>query len=255
MKKIRLNLTALLASFVVMGMIACSSSTSEEGASSTENEASAEPASSTEEENGWVYMFQEDTKDGWTQLNGEATYEIEDGVVIGTTKLGEPNSFLTTIKMYDDFILEYEVKVDPRMNSGVQIRSNSYDHDTTYTFVNDEGETVEKTVNSPRVHGYQVEIDPSDRAWSGGIYDEARRGWLANLEDNEAGRQAFKNGEWNKYRVEARGDTIRTFINGVQTAELVDDMTDSGFIGLQVHSTRIEEPMQVMWRNIRLKEL
>lgn len=256
MKRLRLNLTALATVLVALGMMACSSTTSEqETADGTNDAAPTEQTATNEEDEDWVYMFQEDNKDGWTQLNGKATYEIKDGVVIGTTKLGEPNSFLTTNKMYDDFILEYEVKVDPRMNSGVQIRSNSYDHDTTYTFVNDEGETIEKTVKSPRVHGYQVEIDPSDRAWSGGIYDEARRGWLANLEDNEAGRQAFKNGEWNKYRVEARGDTIRTFINGVQTAELVDDMTDSGFIGLQVHSTRIEEPMQVMWRNIRLKEL
>ncbi len=254
MKSIRLNLTALLALFIVMGMFACSSNNTEEG-TTTEESTSSESVAATDEEEGWVYMFQEDTKEGWTQLNGKATYEIKDGVVIGTTKLGEPNSFLTTDKMYDDFILEYEVKVDPRMNSGVQIRSNSYAYDTTYTYVNDEGETVEKTVKSPRVHGYQVELDPSERAWSGGIYDEARRGWLANLEDNEAGRQAFENGEWNKYRVEANGDTIRTFINGVQTAELVDNMTDSGFIGLQVHSTRIEEPMQVMWRNIRLKEL
>lgn len=252
MKKTSQNLTAILSFFVVLGMSSCASNNSEQ---SSDEATTAETTTTSEEEEGWVYMFQEDNKEGWTQLNGKATYEIKDGVVIGTTKLGEPNSFLTTNAMYDDFILEYEVMVDPRMNSGVQIRSNSYPYDTTYTFTNAEGESVEKTVNSPRVHGYQVEIDPSERAYSGGIYDEARRGWLADLSENEEGRNAFKNGEWNKYRVEARGNTIRTFINGVQTAELEDDMTASGFIGLQVHSTRIEEPMQVMWRNIRIKEL
>ena len=252
MKKLRLDLTAMMAAMAILGMSACASNSTEDTSS---QETPAETSAVSEEEEGWNYMFQEDNKEGWTQLNGEATYEIQDGVVIGTTKLGEPNSFLTTNKMYDDFILEYEVMVDPRMNSGVQIRSNSYPHDTTYTYTNAEGETEEKTVNSPRVHGYQVEIDPSERAYSGGIYDEARRGWLADLSENEAGREAFKNNEWNKYRVEANGDTIRTFINGVQTAELVDDMTDSGFIGLQVHSTKIEDPMQVKWRNIRIKEL
>ncbi|MFP4088850.1 MAG: DUF1080 domain-containing protein [Cyclobacteriaceae bacterium] len=251
MKKMRLGLSVMLAGLAAFSLSACSSG--ESGQETTENETPVAETAADEEE--WVSLVEGSSTEGWTQLNGKATYEVEDGVVTGTTKLGEPNSFLTTNKMYDDFILEYEVKVDPRMNSGVQIRSNSYDHDTTYTFVNAEGETVEKTVESPRVHGYQVEIDPSERAYSGGIYDEARRGWLADLSENEEGRKAFKNNEWNKYRVEAKGDTIRTFINGIQTAELVDDMTSSGFIGLQVHSTKIEDPMQVQWRNIRIKEL
>jgi hypothetical protein len=242
-----------LFSLFLLGACASGQQEEEAGTDTPAEETSAEVASPDDTE--WVSLVQGSSTEGWTQLNGDATYEVENGVVTGTTKLGEPNSFLTTNKMYDDFILEFEVKVDPRMNSGVQIRSNSYDHDTTYTFVNDEGETVEKTVGAPRVHGYQVEIDPSERSYSGGIYDEARRGWLADLADNEEGREAFKNNEWNKYRVEAQGDTIRTFINGVQTAELVDDMTSSGFIGLQVHSTKIKDPMQVQWRNIRIKEL
>lgn len=252
MKLLKLNLSVLLIALVAFVAGACSSGTTEE--SSTED-TTDQTAEISQDEEVWVELVKGSSTEGWTQLNGEATYEVENGVVTGTTKLGEPNSFLTTNKMYGDFILEYEVKVDPRMNSGVQIRSNSYDHDTTYVYTDDEGNTVEKTVESPRVHGYQVEIDPSERAYSGGIYDEARRGWLADLSENEEGRGAFKNNEWNKYRVEAKGDTIRTFVNGIQTAELVDDMTDSGFIGLQVHSTKIEDPMQVQWRNIRIQEL
>lgn len=249
----KLNLSALMIAVVAFAFGACSSGTTDEA--STE-EVSAETTAAPEpEEEEWVTLVEGSSTEGWTQLNGKATYEVNNGVVTGTTKLGEPNSFLTTNKMYDDFILEYEVKVDPRMNSGVQIRSNSYDFDTTYVYTDAEGKSVEKTVESPRVHGYQIEIDPSERAYSGGIYDEARRGWLADLSENEEGRTAFKNNEWNKYRVEAKGDTIRTFVNGIQTAELVDDMTESGFIGLQVHSTKIEEPMQVQWRNIRIKEL
>ncbi|MEK6476949.1 DUF1080 domain-containing protein [Catalinimonas sp. 4WD22] len=251
MKLLKFNLSVLLIAVVAFVSGACSSGTTEESSEDTTDQTAEIP----QDEEVWVELVKGSSKEGWTQLNGEATYEVENGVVTGTTKLGEPNSFLTTNKMYDDFILEYEVKVDPRMNSGVQIRSNSYEHDTTYVYTDDEGNTVEKTVESPRVHGYQVEIDPSERGYSGGIYDEARRGWLADLSENEEGRTAFKNNEWNKYRVEAKGDTIRTFINGIQTAELVDDMTDSGFIGLQVHSTKIEEPMQVQWRNIRIQEL
>ena len=149
------------------------------------------------------------------------------------------NSFLCTKKNYSDFVLELEFEVDPTLNSGVQIRSNSL-----------------PDYKKGRVHGYQVEIDPSNRAWSGGIYDESRRGWLNNLAENEAARKAFKQNEWNKFRVEAVGDRIRTWINDVPAADLKDDMTSSGFIALQVHGVgKRVEPLRIRWRNIRLKDL
>lgn len=200
-------------------------------------------------------MLQGDTKEGFTQLNGKAEYEVQDGVLIGTSKFGEPNSFLATDKMYGDFVLEYEVKVDSNMNSGVQIRSHALPQDTTFVVTNSEEEQQERELKKGRVYGYQVEIDPSERAYSGGIYDEARRGWLADLSDNEAARNAFKNGEWNQFKVRANGDTIRTWVNGVPAANLIDTMNAEGFIAFQVHSTDKKEPMQVMWRNIRIREL
>ena len=174
----------------------------------------------------------------WQQLNGNARYTYENGMIVGETVLNTPNSFLCTKESYNDFILTLEFKVDPKLNSGVQIRSNSIPE-----------------YRNNRVHGYQVEIDPSDRAWSGGIYDEARRGWLYNLENNEAASKAFKNGEWNSYRIEALGDTIQTWVNGVPAANLVDNMTSEGFIGLQVHGIggdKEKEGIQVKWRNIRI---
>ncbi len=186
----------------------------------------------------WEQLIKDENLSGWKQLNGEAKYTYKDGVVVGQTVLNTPNSFLTTEKMYSDFILELEFKVDDRLNSGVQIRSNSVPY-----------------YRDGRVHGYQVEIDPSDRAWSAGIYDEARRGWLYKLEDNEPARNAFKNGEWNKYRIEAIGDTIQTWINDVPAANLIDNMTDKGFIGLQVHSVGDDSSkagIEVCWRNVKI---
>ena len=123
------------------------------------------------------------------------------------------------------------------MNSGIQIRSLS-----TPKFRNG------------RVHGYQIEIDPSERAWSAGIYDEARRGWLYSLENNPKAQQAFKQNEWNHYRVEALGDTLKTWINGIEAAHLVDDQTASGFIALQVHAIGAEdEPgKEIRWKNIKI---
>lgn len=187
---------------------------------------------------GWQELFNGKDLTGWKQLNGKAKYEVVDGAIVGTSTLNTPNSFLTTEKNYGDFILELEVWVDNRLNSGIQIRSES-----------------KPDYRDGRVHGYQVEIDPSDRAWSGGIYDEARRGWLYPLDLNETARKAFKKGEWNKYRIEAVGPVIRTFINGVPAAYLIDDMTLEGFICLQVHSINKPEQdgTQVKWRNIRIK--
>ena len=191
-------------------------------------------------ETDWTPLFNGEDLNGWTQLGGEASYEARDGVIVGTSTPNTPNSFLTTDQRYGDFILELEFRVDSLLNSGIQIRSNSL-----------------PDYNNGRVHGYQVEIDPSDRAWSGGIYDEGRRGWLFNLQGRTAAQNAFKQGEWNHYRIEARGDHLRTWVNGVLAADLIDSMTAEGFIGLQVHS--IGDPdlagKTVAWRNVRIREL
>jgi len=186
----------------------------------------------------WQDLFDGKTLAGWAQRGGKAIYSVEDGAIVGRTVPNTQNSFLCTNKMYSDFILELDFKVDPNLNSGVQIRSNSISE-----------------YQNGRVHGYQVEIDPSERSWTGGIYDEARRGWLYDLKDNQPAREAFKNGQWNHLRIEAVGDSIKTWLNGVPAADLIDSMTRSGFIALQVHSTDSKEPLQVRWRNIRIQEI
>ncbi|MEY4483547.1 MAG: hypothetical protein RL693_999 [Verrucomicrobiota bacterium] len=186
----------------------------------------------------WVPLFDGKTLNGFTQRGGVAKYMVEEDAIVGTTVPNTPNSFLCTDKNYADFILELEFKVDSRMNSGIQFRSES-----------------KADYKNGVVHGYQSEIDPSKRAWTAGIYDESRRGWLANLEKNEAARGAFKQNEWNKVRIEAVGNHLRTFLNDVPAADLIDQMTAKGFIALQVHGIgKKEEQMQVRWRNIRLME-
>jgi len=187
---------------------------------------------------GWVELFNGENFDGWKKLNGEAEYHIEGDQIVGVSKMGTPNTFLATEKDYGDFILEVDVMVDPRLNSGIQFRSLSTDD-----------------YRNGRVHGYQCEIDPSPRAYSGGIYDEARRGWLYPLADNPEGQKAFKLGEWNHYRIEAVGNELRTWINGINCANLVDDMTAEGFIALQVHGIGNDENKagtEVRWKNIRI---
>jgi hypothetical protein len=187
----------------------------------------------------WQPLFDSKTLSGWHQLGGQARYEVKDGIIVGTAVMGTPNSFLTTERTYGDFIFECEVNVDEGLNSGIQFRSLS-----------------KAEFENGRVHGYQMEIDATDRAFSGGIYDEARRGWLYAPELNAAAQTAFRrNNSWNLYRIEAIGHSIRTFINGVEVAHVLDDMTAEGFFCLQVHSigSKEEEGKQVRWRNIRIQ--
>lgn len=189
-------------------------------------------------EETWTPLFDGRSTAGWIQRGGKAVYAVEDGALVGRSVPGEKNSFLCPPRDYADFVLEFEVFVDPRLNSGVQVRSLS-----------------EPSYRGGVVHGYQVEIDASDRGFSGGIYDEQRRGWLAGPpRDPVARRNAFRPGEWNLYRVEANGDRLRTWVNGAPVADVVDGMTRSGFIGFQVHEVK-EAGLVVRWRNIRIREL
>jgi hypothetical protein len=189
-------------------------------------------------EAGWVSLFNGKDLEGWEQVNGLAKYEVKDGTIMGSSVPNSPNSFLCTKKHYGDFELEFDVKVDPRLNSGVQIRSHS-----------------KKEYQNGRVHGYQVEIAVG--GYSGGIYDEARRGRFLNAEGpTEEIKKLLKKDQWNHYRVVCRGDHIQAWVNDVKVTDLHDAMTPSGFIGLQVHGVgNLQEPLRVQWRNIRLREL
>lgn len=202
-------------------------------------------------QDGYTPLFNGKDLDGWVQRGGKADYKVEDGAIVGRSVPKTPNSFLCTAKDYGDFVLELEFKVHPALNSGVQIRSQCFDEAKT---LNLGGKEIK--VAAGRVHGYQVEIDPSARAFSGGIYDEGRRGWLADLKGNEAARKAFKGGDWNTFKVECKGNSIKTWINGVPAADLKDAVTPSGFIALQVHGVGDKtDVLDVRWRNIRIKEL
>lgn len=195
-------------------------------------------------------IFDGKTLEGWVQRGGQADFKVEEGCIVGTTVVGTPNSFLCTTREYGDFILELELKADARLNSGIQIRSQHFNQPTQYGHG-----TQTLKIPAGRVHGYQVEVeDKPARRWAGGLYEEGRRGWLQGLEGNEAARQAFKFGEWNKYRIVCIGDSIKTWVNGVPAADFVDSETLKGFIALQVHSHK-EGGLEVRWRNIRLQDL
>lgn len=189
----------------------------------------------------WTSLFDGKTLTGWNKKGGNATYAVANGEIVGTTMENTPNTFLCTDKLYDNFVLELELSLGGEMNSGIQFRSN--------VRKGNDGKDV--------VYGPQCEVDPSARAWSGGVYDEQRRQWLYNLNFNPEGQKAFKgNGAWNKYRIEAIDGQIRTWINDIPTANLVDTLVEKGFIALQVHSIGNDQKLAgktIRWRNIRIQ--
>ncbi|MBM3748184.1 MAG: DUF1080 domain-containing protein, partial [Acidobacteria bacterium] len=209
------------------------------------------------EKGKWVKLFDGKTLQGWEVHSGTATYRVEKGAIVGTAVLGSPNTFLCSTKEYGDFILEFEVLVDNELNSGVQIRSQIAPQEMVFD-LEDQGKKIQRKIPADRVYGYQVEIAALPSTNSGNVYDEARRArFLDDVSGKPEAQKAFKNGEWNKYRIECRGDSIKTWVNGVAVADFKDSMTTRGIIGLQVHSIPKDKfkPYEVRWRNLRLQEL
>lgn len=196
------------------------------------------------DDSDFTSLFDGKTLTGWTQKNGTATYEVKDGTILGTTAKGSPNSFLCTEKEYGDFDLTFEVKVDNDLNSGVQIRSQT------------RGLQLDGRVNGPQV---EIEATHIKNGGEGGyIYGEAAGGWRTPAEDRKPHKH-FKDGEWNSYRIVAKGPRIQVWVNGNQVSDLTDEKIfkshPKGFIGLQVHGVGSKGPFTVTWKNIKIKEL
>jgi hypothetical protein len=191
------------------------------------------------DDEGWTPLFDGKTLDGWEPHGGTAKYRVEDGTIVGKTQEGSPNTFLCKGD-FKNFILEAEVKCDPRLNSGIQVRSHVYGQDSPRAGV---------------VYGPQCEIARQETGTAGRFYDEARRGqWICEI--NPEGKGAFKDDGWNHYRIVVQGNHYQSWVNGKPCADFTDDLDQHGLIGLQVHGiSRDEGPYEVRWRNVRLKTL
>ena len=190
---------------------------------------------------GWQDLFNGKDLKGWKRLGGKAEYTIEDGAIIGKTVMNSRNTFLCTEREYGDFILEADVWVeDEEGNAGIQTRS----HFNPDAF-NGEG----------RVYGRQCEVDPTPRRWTGGIYDEGRRDWLYPMQLNAKAQDVYKKGQYNHFRIECIGNEMKTWVNGVATAYVVDTIDQNGFIGLQVHAINSPDHAgkKVGFKNVRIK--
>lgn len=185
----------------------------------------------------WIELFDGETLKGWSQVNGDAPYVVLDGVIRGTNVLDSPNSFLASDEVYSDFVLEFESRSIGEANSGVQFRT----------------ELAPGTWSG--VVGYQLDIDPSPRKWTGGLYHEGVHVWRHSMARNPACQAAYMHGEWNTYRIEAVGPVIATWVNDIPCAHMVGDHHRTGFVALQVHAINEEEKYRgnfTEWRKVRL---
>ncbi|MEL7109578.1 MAG: family 16 glycoside hydrolase [Pseudomonadota bacterium] len=197
----------------------------------------ASPVQQEPEASSWIDLFDAETLNGWRQVNGAAPYEVVDGAIRGTNILDDPNSFLASEGRFANFVLEFESRSIGDANTGVQFRTD----------------LAPGTWSG--VVGYQLDIDPTARRWTGGIYHEGVHRWRHSMARNPACQAAYQHGEWNTYRIEAIGPTIATWVNEVPCAHMIGDHHTEGLIALQVHAIGQDENLlgsYTEWRNIRL---
>lgn len=195
----------------------------------------------------WKDMFDGTTLSGWSVIGGDGKYRIENGEVVGTQQDPKRNTFLITDKDYGDF--EFSVEVNGMevegdvgnwgFNSGIQFRSSARGGRSR------RNETI----------GYQCEIDPSERAWTAGIYEEGRREWLHPLANSPELRTPLSKGKWQELRILASGSVIKAWLDGKLISHIYDALSKRGYFGLQVHFTTDAEPNEIRWRNVRIREL
>ena len=236
---------SLLSLLLIIGILGAAWPMAQEAsADDQETESAAEAAPHNTAPEGWTALFNGKDLDGWSVKSGFATYDVKDGMITGTTVQGSGNTFLCTVNEYKDFELTFEVFLhDDKLNSGCQIRSKVVRPGGKY---------------GGRIGGPQVEISANRQA--GFIFGEAGNGGWWTPDPKEKRHDHFKKGQWNTYRVIAKGNSIKTLINGQLIAETpypekYKDEFQEGVIGLQVHSVKDDPKWRVSWRNIYLKEL
>jgi type 1 glutamine amidotransferase len=206
------------------------------------------------EDAGFVPIFDGTSLEGW---EGKPEFwRVENGTIVGETTAENPtkgNTFLIWRQgLLDDFELALQYRLTGG-NSGIQYRSQDF------------GDFV--------VGGYQGDFE-SGTKYSGILYEERGRGILAlrgeritiqpdgskapgpPIGDAAALQAGIKMGDWNEYRIVARGPRLQHFINGQLMSETTDEQADKrslqGVLALQLHAG---PPMKAEFKDIRLKRL
>ena len=193
---------------------------------------------------GFTDLFNGKDLTGWEPKGGTCTYEVKDGLIVGTCVPGSDSTYLCTDKSdYHDFVFTCDLKLEVDGNSGVQFRSQS---------------KAGKKEGSVTVFGPQLEIEgqgKEGRNWSGGIYGQSCGGYFYPLwlKEHADARAAEKKTDWNRLTISCQDNVVKTWLNGVPVSHWEDDGTYSeGFFALQVHKG---EAGTILFKNIRVKEM
>ena len=193
---------------------------------------------------------------GWKGVEG--FWSVKDGAITGQTTAEKPvktNTFLIWDGEVGDFELKFKYKIVGG-NSGVQYRSKVVD--PAYSVV----------------AGYQADFE-AGKTYSGILYEEklrgilAQRGQIVTIADGEGGKpkievtgsvgrsdeiqDSIKPEEWNDYKIVARGNRLKHYINGRQTVDVTDESAvgaKKGVLALQLHAGA---PMTVQFKDVILK--
>lgn len=189
---------------------------------------------------GFVNLYNGKNLDGWTPLGGKCTFEAQGEVIVGTCVPGTASTYLSTERTdYSDFIFTAELKWIVDGNTGVMFRAQSK-----------EGK------KGASVFGPQCEMEAfsKQRFWSGGIYGQGVGGWRYPLwlDAHSEAREAVEEGQWNRITIQAIGDTVKTWVNGIPAAHWIDSQYKQGYFGLQIHKG---SEGTIHFRNIKVKEL
>ena len=166
----------------------------------------------------WRSLFNGHDLERWQVRGDSVPVLVDDGHIVALPRGTTGNTFLSTKESFRDFILEADLKIIGDLNAGILLRGAG-----------------EATNEDDGLSGYRMEIDQSARQWTGGIYEAKGRGWLSSLEGKEKAREAYQPSSWNRYRIEAIGEHLRVWVNGVPTANIIDGQSSKGVIGFQAH--------------------
>ena len=189
-----------------------------------------------EKREGYVLLFNGKNLQGWD--GDPACWFVKDGAIVGTNdhhKIAQ-NTFLIYKDPEANFILRTQVKLR-NGNSGIQFRSRQLPGPWIVT-------------------GYQADLsDAGDWSAWGNFYEERGRSRTMMKTPNEGwlkAKSVVREKDWNDYEILADGPHIRLTLNGLVTIDTSEYKYPTGIIALQLHSG---VPMEVEFRNIRLKQL
>jgi hypothetical protein len=203
------------------------------------------PSAFSQPKANWNTLFNGKDLTGWKLVGSAGVAEVRESAInCHMTANTTEHTFVCTRDKFKDFILEMEIKTDPEFNTGILLRC------------------IDKPFNCDSckvsLYGYQVKIDPSvTRAWTGGIFDDygATWHWLYDLSKDDRARKAYHIGEWNHFRIEAVGPSIKVWVNGIPVTNMINYKYSKGYIALKIHALKNfpeKEKMTGKFRNIHI---